>query len=198
MVGEAGGCSSRRPHLPGALPSLGLGFSTAGCGGWSLASPLLLTSRDRGHRTTPSSFPFEPSSDLFRLPPRRWRRRAARLSVPWHTYAACLSLHYSLNICTKTGFKPLSKPPGAGEGGWLACQSHDTLHVLHSQYETTLFHSPPQALEKAGGIVENITWELFRETLIEQAEQARSSSCFVSSLCPPSVESRAVDQPLMI
>ena len=28
-----------------------------------------------------------------------------------------------------------------------------------------------QALEKAGGIVENITWELFRETLIEQAEQ---------------------------
>ena len=28
-----------------------------------------------------------------------------------------------------------------------------------------------QCLEKAGGIVENITWELFRETLIEQAEQ---------------------------
>ncbi len=28
-----------------------------------------------------------------------------------------------------------------------------------------------QALEKAGGVVENITWELFRETLIEQAEQ---------------------------
>lgn len=28
-----------------------------------------------------------------------------------------------------------------------------------------------QALEKADGIVENITWELFRETLIEQAEQ---------------------------
>ena len=31
-----------------------------------------------------------------------------------------------------------------------------------------------QCLEKAGGIVENITWELFRETLIEQAEQART------------------------
>lgn len=28
-----------------------------------------------------------------------------------------------------------------------------------------------QCLEKAGGIVENITWELFRETLLEQAEQ---------------------------
>lgn len=28
-----------------------------------------------------------------------------------------------------------------------------------------------QCLEKAGGIVENITWELFRETLMEQAEQ---------------------------
>uniref|UniRef100_A0A383VEH7 Uncharacterized protein n=1 Tax=Tetradesmus obliquus TaxID=3088 RepID=A0A383VEH7_TETOB len=28
-----------------------------------------------------------------------------------------------------------------------------------------------QALEKAGGVVENITWELFRETLMEQAEQ---------------------------
>lgn len=28
-----------------------------------------------------------------------------------------------------------------------------------------------QALEKANGIVENITWELFKETLLEQAEQ---------------------------
>ena len=28
-----------------------------------------------------------------------------------------------------------------------------------------------QCLEKAGGVVENITWELFRQTLIEQAEQ---------------------------
>ena len=28
-----------------------------------------------------------------------------------------------------------------------------------------------QCLEKADGVVENITWELFRETLIEQAEQ---------------------------
>lgn len=28
-----------------------------------------------------------------------------------------------------------------------------------------------QCLEKADGIVENITWELFKETLIEQAEQ---------------------------
>jgi len=29
-----------------------------------------------------------------------------------------------------------------------------------------------QCLEKAGGVVENITWDLFKETLIEQAEQA--------------------------
>lgn len=28
-----------------------------------------------------------------------------------------------------------------------------------------------QCLEKADGVVENITWELFRETLLEQAEQ---------------------------
>ena len=28
-----------------------------------------------------------------------------------------------------------------------------------------------QCLEKADGIVENITWDLFRQTLIEQAEQ---------------------------
>eukprot|EP00878_Enallax_costatus_P014495 GHUV01015161.1.p1 GENE.GHUV01015161.1~~GHUV01015161.1.p1 ORF type:complete len:273 (+),score=62.39 GHUV01015161.1:1125-1943(+) len=28
-----------------------------------------------------------------------------------------------------------------------------------------------QCLEKAGGIVENITWEVFKETLLEQAEQ---------------------------
>lgn len=33
-----------------------------------------------------------------------------------------------------------------------------------------------QCLEKAGGVVENITWELFRETLIEQAEQVRGHS----------------------
>ena len=33
-----------------------------------------------------------------------------------------------------------------------------------------------QCLEKAGGIVENITWELFRETLVEQAEQVGINS----------------------
>lgn len=42
-------------------------------------------------------------------------------------------------------------------------------HVLHSaQVGTVPIY---QCLEKAGGIVENITWDLFRETLIEQAEQ---------------------------
>ena len=34
-----------------------------------------------------------------------------------------------------------------------------------------------QCLEKADGIVENITWELFRQTLIEQAEQV--SCCWL-------------------
>ena len=28
-----------------------------------------------------------------------------------------------------------------------------------------------QALEKCGGVAEDLTWELFRDTLIEQAEQ---------------------------
>ncbi len=37
-----------------------------------------------------------------------------------------------------------------------------------------------QCLEKAGGIVENITWELFRETLLEQAEQVRHPNIHLS------------------
>ena len=37
-----------------------------------------------------------------------------------------------------------------------------------------------QCLEKAGGIVENITWELFRETLLEQAEQASTAAIATS------------------
>lgn len=43
-----------------------------------------------------------------------------------------------------------------------------------------------QCLEKADGVVENITWELFRETLLEQAEQVRSRPqvhCGVQSSC---------------
>ena len=39
-----------------------------------------------------------------------------------------------------------------------------------------------QALEKADGIVGNITWDLFRETLIEQAEQVRQHT-LVLCLC---------------
>ena len=39
-----------------------------------------------------------------------------------------------------------------------------------------------QCLEKAGGVVENITWELFRETLIEQAEQVRLSPAGVRAI----------------
>lgn len=41
-----------------------------------------------------------------------------------------------------------------------------------------------QCLEKAGGIVENITWELFRETLIEQAEQVTTHLNTFSLLHP--------------
>ncbi len=40
-----------------------------------------------------------------------------------------------------------------------------------------------QCLEKAGGIVENITWELFRETLIEQAEQVPLLATLVQNPC---------------
>eukprot|EP00877_Chromochloris_zofingiensis_P007034 jgi/Chrzof1/2584/Cz11g21070.t1 len=50
---------------------------------------------------------------------------------------------------------------------------------IHDTREWVMRNSPVpvgtvpiyQCLEKAGGIVENITWELFRETLLEQAEQ---------------------------
>lgn len=50
---------------------------------------------------------------------------------------------------------------------------------IHETREWVMRNSPVpvgtvpiyQCLEKAGGIVENITWELFRETLVEQAEQ---------------------------
>lgn len=41
-----------------------------------------------------------------------------------------------------------------------------------------------QTLEKAGGVVENITWELFKETLIEQAEQVRFMNYCRVPLCP--------------
>lgn len=54
-----------------------------------------------------------------------------------------------------------------------------TGHNIHDTREWVMRNSPVpvgtvpiyQCLEKAGGLVENITWELFRETLIEQAEQ---------------------------
>lgn len=40
-----------------------------------------------------------------------------------------------------------------------------------------------QCLEKADGVVENITWELFKETLIEQAEQVPRMLCSESLCC---------------
>ncbi|MGH7757670.1 MAG: phosphomethylpyrimidine synthase ThiC, partial [Vulcanimicrobiaceae bacterium] len=50
---------------------------------------------------------------------------------------------------------------------------------IHETREWILRHSPVpigpvpiyQALEKVGGVAEDLTWELFRDTLIEQAEQ---------------------------
>ncbi|KAI8466667.1 MAG: ThiC family-domain-containing protein [Monoraphidium minutum] len=50
---------------------------------------------------------------------------------------------------------------------------HETREWDPAQFSPVPIGTVPiyQALEKAGGIVENITWELFRETLIEQAEQ---------------------------
>ena len=43
-----------------------------------------------------------------------------------------------------------------------------------------------QCLEKADGIVEHITWDLFKQTLIEQAEQvSRVHTCvYTDWLCP--------------
>jgi phosphomethylpyrimidine synthase len=54
-----------------------------------------------------------------------------------------------------------------------------TGHNIHDTRQWIMRNSPVpvgtvpmyQCLEKAGGVVEDITWELFRETLIEQAEQ---------------------------
>ena len=42
-----------------------------------------------------------------------------------------------------------------------------------------------QCLEKAGGVVENLTWELFKETLIEQAEQVGCHLLTVIQACCP-------------
>lgn len=39
-----------------------------------------------------------------------------------------------------------------------------------------------QCLEKANGVVEDITWELFRETLIEQAEQVLPQAAAAAAL----------------
>lgn len=68
---------------------------------------------------------------------------------------------------------------------WSALWGADTLMDLstgkhiHETREWIIRNSPLpvgtvpiyQALEKVGGIAENLTWEIFRETLIEQAEQ---------------------------
>jgi hypothetical protein len=59
---------------------------------------------------------------------------------------------------------------------------------IHETREWVMRNSPVpvgtvpiyQCLEKAGGVVENITWELFKETLLEQAEQVLCFVCCVS------------------
>jgi thiamine biosynthesis protein ThiC len=40
-----------------------------------------------------------------------------------------------------------------------------------------------QALEKVNGIAEDLTWEIFRDTLIEQAEQGVFTSLFMQACC---------------
>lgn len=53
---------------------------------------------------------------------------------------------------------------------------------IHTTREWIIRNSPVpvgtvpiyQALEKVNGLVENLTWEVFRDTLIEQAEQGVS------------------------
>jgi len=68
---------------------------------------------------------------------------------------------------------------------WATMWGADTImdlstgNNIHETREWVMRNSPVpvgtvpiyQCLEKAGGVVENITWELFRETLLEQAEQ---------------------------
>ena len=62
---------------------------------------------------------------------------------------------------------------------------------IHETREWVLRNSPIpvgtvpiyQCLEKAGGVVENITWELFRETLVEQAEQVSGYCVCAAVVC---------------
>ena len=40
-----------------------------------------------------------------------------------------------------------------------------------------------QALEKVNGIAEDLNWDIFKETLIEQAEQGVTTSLFTQVFC---------------
>lgn len=62
---------------------------------------------------------------------------------------------------------------------------------IHTTREWIIRNSPVpvgtvplyQALEKVNGIAENLTWELYRDTLIEQAEQGWITSLFMQGCC---------------
>ena len=55
-----------------------------------------------------------------------------------------------------------------------------------------------QCLEKADGVVENITWELFRETLIEQAEQVKMFQVFCPMLLLPRIQNSSCIASILI
>jgi hypothetical protein len=65
---------------------------------------------------------------------------------------------------------------GSVAGKWLLC------------FTAATAAGDLQALEKADGVAERITWDLFKETLLEQAEQVRPHK-----LCP--VQNDAASDP---
>lgn len=73
---------------------------------------------------------------------------------------------------------------------------------IHTTREWIIRNSPVpigtvpiyQALEKVNGLVENLTWEVFRDTLIEQAEQGvNSCGCVIALHSDDSKSRHAVD-----
>ena len=66
-----------------------------------------------------------------------------------------------------------------------------TGRYIHETREWILRNSPVpigtvpiyQALEKVNGIAENLTWEAFRDTLLEQRNRAWTTSPFTRACC---------------
>ncbi|KAF5271784.1 hypothetical protein FQR65_LT17591 [Abscondita terminalis] len=78
--------------------------------------------------------------------------------------------------------KKLRKQYGHARGRQIQISDLSTGQNIHRTREWIIRNSPVpigtvpiyQALEKVNGIAENLTWEIFRDTLIEQAEQGVS------------------------